>query len=97
MKKLIAISLFLLLIAGGAFAHAGHAHTYMGTVTMLHGDGSFMMTTIDGRNLTIGTSKTTAWLDAAGHTARKTALAVGSRVVIRMAGDGKAASVKMGK
>jgi hypothetical protein len=37
MKRLAAVSLFLLLAVTSAFAHAGHIHTYMGRVTMLHG------------------------------------------------------------
>ncbi len=51
MKKLFATSLFLLLAVTSAFAHAGHIHTYMGSVTMLHGDNSFMMKTTDGKGL----------------------------------------------
>src|SRR5438034_7914918 len=43
MRKLMAVSLFVLLAAGSAFAHAGHIHTYMGTVSMLHGGGGFMI------------------------------------------------------
>jgi hypothetical protein len=96
MKKLAAISLFLFLAATTTFAHAGHIHTYMGTVTMLHGDGAFMMKTAEGKDLTIQTSAKTEWLRSDGHVAKKTELAVGSRVVVRMNTDGKtAASVRM--
>ena len=96
MKKLVAVSLFLLLAATSAFAHAGHIHTYMGSVTMLHGDSAFMMKTTDGKDLTIQTSPKTTWLDADDHGAKKSELAVGQRVVVKMTPDGKTAdTVKM--
>lgn len=96
MKKLVAVSLFLLLAVTGAFAHAGHAHTYMGSVTMLHSDTEFMMKTTDGKDLTIKTSPKTAWLHSDNHVAKKSELAVGQRVVVKMMTDGKtASSVKM--
>ena len=91
MKKTLA-ALALLLLAATAFAHAGHAHTYMGTVTMLHDDGSFMIKTTDGKDVTILTSPATTWDPA------RSDLAVGKRVVVKMTPDGKtASSVKMGK
>jgi glutamate synthase domain-containing protein 1 len=96
MKKLFAISLFLLLAVTSAFAHAGHIHTYMGNVTMLHGDNAFMMKTTDGKDLTIETSEKTSWLHSDNHAAKKSELAVGTRVVVKMSMDGKTAtSVKM--
>jgi hypothetical protein len=95
MKKLVAVSLFLIL-AVSAFGHAGHIHTYMGSVTMLHGDNAFMMKTTDGKDLTIQTSPETTWLDSDDHAAKSSDLAVGQRVVVKMMVDGKtAASVKM--
>jgi hypothetical protein len=91
MRQTIAV-LALLLIAAAALAHAGHAHTYMGTVTMLHDDGSFMMKTTDGKDVTIATSSQTTYDPA------RASLAVGKRVVVKMTLDGKtAASVKLGK
>jgi hypothetical protein len=96
MKKRIALSLFFLLASTAAFAHAGHVHTYMGTVTMLHGNTQFVMKTTDGKDLTIDTTPTTSWLHADGHAAKQSELAVGSRVVVKMNTDGKtAASVKL--
>jgi hypothetical protein len=96
MKKLFAMTLFLLLTVTGAFAHAGHIHTYMGSVTMLHGDNAFMMKTTDGKDLTIETSTKTSWLHSDDHPATKSELAVGQRVVVKMMTDGKtAATVKM--
>ena len=96
MKKRFAIPLVLLLAVTSAFAHAGHIHTYMGSVTMLHGDNAFMMKTTDGKDLTIETSPKTTWLHADNHAAKRSELVVGQRVVVKMMLDGKtAASVTM--
>jgi hypothetical protein len=96
MKKLIALSMFLVATTLPLFAHAGHAHTYMGTVTMLHGDHAFMMKTAEGEELMIQTSPKTTWAHQDGHVAQQGELALGDRVVVKMTTDGKsAASVKM--
>src|SRR5437763_13339443 len=96
MKKLVALSLLLLLANTAASAHAGHAHTYMGTVTMLHSSTQFMMKTTDGKDLTIDTTPKTTWQHANGHAAKASALTIGSRVVVKMNVDGKTAtSVKI--
>ena len=89
MKRTVA-AIVMLLAAVTAFAHAGHAHTYMGTVTALHDDGGFAMTTTDGKEVTIQVSPNTVFTPSKPE--------VGRRVVVKMATDGKtAASVKMGK
>jgi hypothetical protein len=94
--KRLAISLILLLAVTSAFAHSGHIHTYMGSVTMLHSDTEFMMKTTGGKDLTIRTTPKTSWLHSDGHAAKKSELAIGQRVVVRMDTDGKtAASIKM--
>lgn len=96
MKKHLAIAAILLFVPLFAFAHSGHLHTYMGSVTMLHADASFMMKTTAGKELTILTSPKTQYTHADGHVATKKELAVGSRVVVKMTADGKtAALVKM--
>lgn len=93
-----AVILSILFIAAAAFAHAGHAHTYMATITMLHDDGSLMIKTSDGKDMTIATSAATTYAHADGTAAKRADLAAGMRVVIKMMTDGKtAASVKMGK
>ena len=98
MPKTTIAALALLLVAAAAFAHAGHVHTYMGTVTMLHGDGSFMIKTTDGKDLAIQTSSATTYQHADGAAATRADLATGTRVVVKMALDGKTAtSVKMSK
>ena len=96
MKKMFALTMLFVLAVTSAFAHAGHAHTYMGTVTMLHSRTQFMMKTTDGKDVTIDTTPKTIWLHADGHAAKAGELAVGSRVVVKMNVDGKsAASVKV--
>lgn len=97
MRTLFASIVLMLLVAVPAFAHGGHAHTYMGTVTMLHGDSAFMMKTTDGKELAVQTSPKTAFRGADNHPAKPSELAVGQRVVVKMMDDDKtAASVKMG-
>jgi DNA-binding transcriptional ArsR family regulator len=56
MKKLFALALLLAAVSTPLFAHAGHMHTYMGTVTILHGPQAFMMKTTDG-NLSVHARK----------------------------------------
>ena len=93
------ISLFILfsLLAANLFAHAGEVHTYMGTVTMLHGSNAFMMKTAEGKELTITTAKTTVYVHADGHPAKQSEVVVGMRVVVTMAKDAKTAThVKIG-
>ena len=95
MKKLLSAFAFVSLMAGSAFAHAGHAHTYMGTVTNLHSN-SFIVKTTAGTSVTVETTKATTYLHADNHRATRSELVVGSRVVVKMLLDGKTArSVKM--
>jgi tryptophanyl-tRNA synthetase len=96
MKQQFALLAVFTLLATSGFAHAGHVHTYMGTVTKLHGDNAFMIKTTDGKDLTVNTSPTTKFLHSDNHAANRSELAVGNRVVVKMNRDGKtAASVKM--
>jgi hypothetical protein len=98
MTRHIAVSLVLLLVAAGAFAHAGHIHSYMGEVTMLHSDGSFMMKATDGTDVTVLTSTETKYQLADGRDAARSDLAEGTRVVVKMSKDGKtAATIKLAK
>lgn len=91
MRKFILFSL-LLVAALNAFGHAGEAHTYMGTVTATHDDGSFMLKKTDGKTMHVQVSKTTTYLHADGKTAKRTELATGKRVVVTIAKDGKTAT-----
>jgi hypothetical protein len=88
-------ALVVLAFAVPLFAHGGHAHMYMGTVTMLH-DNSFMMKTNEGKQVTVDYTEKTAFAHSDNHPANESELAVGTRVVVKMSTDGKTAtSVKM--
>lgn len=91
MRKFILFSV-LLVVALNAFGHAGEVHTYMGTVTAIHDDGSFMLKTTDGKTKHVQVSKTTTYLHADGKSAKRTELATGKRVVVTIAKDGKTAT-----
>jgi len=97
MKRVTAISLLLVFaMATVAFGHAGEVHSYMGTVTKLNDDGSFVMKTKEGKTITILTSKDTTYTHADDHAGTRSELIVGRRVVVRIAKDGKTAlNVKM--
>ncbi|MFL6246176.1 MAG: hypothetical protein ACJ74H_09145 [Thermoanaerobaculia bacterium] len=92
MRKFILCSL-VFLVALNAFGHAGEVHKYMGTVTMLHDDGSFMLKKTDGKTMHVDIAKTTAYQHADGHVARRAELAAGKRVVVTLSKDGKTASL----
>ena len=92
MKRLFAVSVLLLLAATAAFGHAGEVHTYMGIVTDLHDDGSFMLKKTDGNEIHVHVSKTTAYVHADGHAANSADVAVGKRVVVTIGKDGKTAT-----
>jgi len=91
MRKFILVSL-LLLVALNAFGHAGEVHTYMGTVTALHDDGSFMLEKTDGKTMHVLVSDKTAYLHANGKAATRADLTAGKRVVATISTDGKTAS-----
>ena len=91
MRKVILYSL-LLLVALNAFGHAGEVHNYMGTVTALHDDGSFMLKKTDGGSMHVVVSTSTAYLHADGKAASRADLKVGKRVVATISKDGKTAS-----
>jgi hypothetical protein len=96
MKKMVSLSLVLILAAAAALAHAGHAHTYMGSVTTLRDDGGFTMKTTEEKEVAVQTSRDTVFTQADGRAVTRAELVVGMRVVVKMSQDGKtAASVKM--
>jgi len=96
MKKLFILTALLVVAAVPAFAHPGHEHTYMGTVSMLHGDNTFMMETEKGDVVTIVTDRKTTFMHADNTKAKMSDLAEGMKVVIKMSTDGKTAnSIKM--
>ncbi len=91
MRKLTLFTL-LLLVALNAFGHAGEVHTYMGTVTALHEDGSFMLKKTDGKAIHVLVSEKTAYLHANGKAATRADLTAGKRAVVTIAKDGKTAT-----
>lgn len=92
MRKLILCSL-LLFVALNGFGHAGEVHTYMGTVTALHDDGSFALKKTDGKTMHVLVSEKTSYLHANGKAASRADLAAGKRVVATISTDGKTASM----
>ena len=93
MRKLMAV--VLLFAAATAFAHAGHHHKYLGTVTAMHDDQVTIHTT-DGKDVAFTVTKETAFKRGDAD-ARRAEMTVGTRVAVEMAMDGKSAMVvKMG-
>ena len=98
MKRTLAVTLLLLFTASLAFAHAGHEHVRMGTITTIHKDGSFMLQTEKDEMWHIVVSDQTVLQYADGTPAKRTDLAVDKRVVVKMDKDGAVAlSVKIAK
>ena len=90
--RTLAVSSLLLLVALNAFGHAGEVHKYMGTITTLHDDGSFVLKTTAGKTIRVAVAASTKYLHADGHTANPSELAAGKRVVVTISKDGKTAS-----
>lgn len=91
MPKSILYSL-VLLVALNAFGHAGEIHNYMGTVTAVHDDGSFMLKKTDGKTMHVAVSKSTTYLHADGKAATATDFAAGKRIVVTISKDGRTAT-----
>jgi hypothetical protein len=91
MRRFLLFS-FLLVVALHAFGHAGEVHNYMGTVTAVHDDGSFMLKKTDGKTMHVEVSAKTAYLHADGRAATRADLTAGKRVVVTIAKDGKTAT-----
>ncbi len=90
-KRIAILALLLLFTTTIAFAHAGEEHTYLGTITKLNADGSFVMKMINGKDRTVLVSKTTTYTHADGHKGDRSELAVGQRVSAKISKDGKTA------
>jgi hypothetical protein len=90
MRRLLVVSL-LLLTAASAFGHAGEVHKYMGTISAVHSDGSFVIQKKDGASQNVAVSASTKYVFADGGAATKAEVAVGKRVVVTIAKDGRTA------
>jgi hypothetical protein len=91
MKRVTIISLLLLLSATLAFAHAGEVHTYLGTITKINTEGSFVIKMTNGKERTVLVSKTTTYTHTDGNPGKHAELAVGMRVSAKISKDGKTA------
>jgi hypothetical protein len=97
MKRISVISLLLLFAATMAYAHAGEVHTYLGTVTRINEDGSFVIKMTNGKDRAVLVSKDTTYTYADGQKAERSEVAVGKRVAAKISKDGKTAlNVKLG-
>lgn len=91
MKRIALCTLLLLFTATIAFAHAGEVHTYLGTITKIDDDGSFVIVMTNGKERKVLISKTTTYTHVDGHEAGHSELAVGKRVSAKISKDGKTA------
>lgn len=91
MKRVAVLTLLFLFTATIAFAHAGEEHTYLGTITKINADGSFVMDMTNGKERTVLVSNTTTYTHADGQKAEPSELAVGKRVSAKISKDGKTA------
>lgn len=91
MKRITLISLLFLFTATLVFAHAGEVHTYLGTITKINADGSFVMDMTNGKERTVLVSESTTYTHADGQKAEPSELAVGKRVSAKISKDGKTA------
>lgn len=91
MKRVAIFAILLLLTATFAFAHAGEVHTYLGTITTINADGSFVMKMTNGKDRTVFVSESTTYTDSDGRKAEHSALVAGIRVSARISKDGKTA------
>jgi hypothetical protein len=95
LRKLIVL-FFALVVCASAFGHAGEVHTYMGTVTAVKADGTFVIQKTTGEDFAVSTSPKTAFLFSDESPARRSDLVAGMRVVVKISTDGRTAStVKM--
>ena len=76
-----------------AFGHAGEVHTYMGTVTSVHDDGSFTMKKADGAVATVSVTANTVYRTADGSSASRADIVEGKRVVVTIGKDGRTATM----
>lgn len=90
-KRIAILSLLFLFTATIAFAHAGEVHTYLGTITKINEDGSFVIKMTNGKERTVRVSKSTTYTHSDGHKAKHAELAVGLRVSAKISKDGKTA------
>ena len=90
-KRIAILTLLVLFTATIAFGHAGEEHTYLGTITSINKDGSFVMKMTNGKERTVLVAKSTTYTHSDGDKAKHSELAVGLRVSTKISKDGKTA------
>ncbi len=90
-KRIAILALLFLFTTTIAFAHAGEEHTYLGTITKMNANGSFVMKLTNGKEHTVLVAKTTTYSHADGHAGQQSELKVGRRVSVKISKDGKTA------
>lgn len=91
MKRISIAGFLLLFTATMAFAHAGEVHTYLGTITTINANGSFVIKMTNGKERTVLVSENTTYTHADGHMGQHGELAAGMRVSAKISKDGKTA------
>lgn len=91
MKRISILTILFLFTTTLAFAHAGEVHTYLGTITKLSADGTFVIKMTNGKERTVFVSKDTTYTHSDGHKGLSSELVVGKRVSVKIAKDGKTA------
>jgi len=91
MRRITVVSLMLLFTATLLLAHAGEVHTYLGTVTKINADGSFVIRMTNGNERTVLVSKSTTYNHADGHAGKRSEITVGRRVAAKISKDAKTA------
>ena len=95
-RKVIAVSLASLLLAGALLAHGGHKHKILGTVKLLH-ENHLVLTDREGVEVTVVLGDETKLVKGDDETATREDLTEGTRVAVEVKDDGKTAiSVKIG-
>ena len=94
MNTRIALVLCAFLTAATLLAHGGHKHV-MGTVVSIGKTSIVVKTT--GANVSVPLTAATKYFHGSStkHRANRREIAAGSRVLVHLAGDGKAAEVHM--
>ncbi|MGH2626213.1 MAG: DUF5666 domain-containing protein [Anaerolineales bacterium] len=96
MPKIFALLLITAFAAGAVFAHGGESHQLLGTVEEIHED-HLVVTANDGHTVTVRLTESTQY-EKEKKPARRSDLAVGARVSIRLTEDDKTAlKVKIGQ
>ncbi len=96
MRKTFILAVSLIIISATAFAHAGHKHSFLGTVKAVSAN-ELTIATVDAKDATFVLTNKTAYLRD-GAPARKQDLVPGLRVAVLVDEDGRTATtIKLAK